>query len=116
MKSQKDRTITKNIKKVFLFVSLWFFTLSYKSSVFAQGCAMCKTSIAGSADAAKTAFKINIGVLVLLVPVAGLFIAIFSLVYRYRDSVITEDAEPSEQLLSVFDSSTERSSFKESLQ
>ena len=75
--------------------------LAPHASAFAQGCVMCKTSMAGSADAAEIAFKINLGVLTLLIPVAALFIGIFLIVYRYRDSFGTMEIECDERLISA---------------
>jgi hypothetical protein len=89
--------------------------LAVQSSAFAQ-CIMCKTAIAGSSDAAKTAAKFDIGVLVLLVPLVVIIGVIVRLIYRYRDSFAVVEVEPREQLLSVLDSSTEGPSLKDSFQ
>jgi len=106
----------RQLKRWLVAASISVMMLAIQSSAFAQGCAMCKTSIAGSADAAKTAAKFDLGVIVLLLPVLVIIGVIFRLIYRYRDSFAAVEAEPSEQLISVFDSSTERPSLKESFQ
>lgn len=48
-------------------------------------CAMCKQSVASSADGASAASGINLGVLVLLIPPVAIFAGIFGLVYRMRN-------------------------------
>jgi hypothetical protein len=87
-----------------------------QSPAFAQGCAMCKTTIAASADAAKTAIKINFGVLILLLPVLVILSIIIVFIYRHRDSFDAVDAESEEQLISVLDVSARKLSSTESLQ
>jgi len=106
----------RQLKRWLVAASISVMMLAVQSSAFAQGCAMCKTSIAGSSDAAKTAAKFDIGVLVLLLPVLVISGVIVRLIYRYRDSFAAVEAEPGEQLISVFDSSTEGPSLKESFQ
>ena len=106
----------KHLKRSLAVVSTFVMMLAIQSSALAQGCAMCKTSIAGSSDAAKTAAKFDLGVLVLLLPVLVIIGVIGRMIYRYRDSFAAVEAEPREQLLSVFDSSTEGPSLKESFQ
>jgi len=101
----------KNIKQgerlMRLPVAVSIFLLVANSSAFAQGCAMCKSSIAGSSDAASLSAKINLGILVLLVPVVLILSAMIVLVYRYRDSFATVEAEPSQQLLPGLDCEAE---------
>jgi hypothetical protein len=77
--------------------------LAVRFSAFAQ-CALCKSAIANSADAAKTAARINLGIILLLIPVLVILGAIIRLVYRYRDSFGSAVLEPQEQLLPVLDS------------
>jgi hypothetical protein len=52
--------------------------------VFAQ-CAMCKSTLAGSGDAA-AANGMNLAIVVLLVPPVAIFVGIFALGYKYRNS------------------------------
>jgi hypothetical protein len=75
----------RHLKRWLVAVSSSVMMLAVQSSAFAQ-CIMCKTAIAGSSDAAKTAAKFDIGVLVLLGPVVVIIGVIVRLIYRYRDS------------------------------
>ena len=110
------RNPKRQLKRWLAAASVSVMMLAVQSSALAQGCAMCKSTIAGSSDAAKTAAKFDIGVLVLLLPVLVIIGVIIRLIYRYRDSFAAVEAEPREQLISVFDSSTEGPSLKESFQ
>jgi hypothetical protein len=49
-------------------------------------CAMCRSALAGSPEAAKLSARINLGVLVLLVPPVAIFCGIFYAVFRQRKS------------------------------
>jgi hypothetical protein len=51
--------------------------------VFAQSCAMCYQGAAASG--AQGGAALRHGILVLLVPTLGLFVAIFALIYRRRN-------------------------------
>ncbi|PYS47360.1 MAG: hypothetical protein DMF68_16190 [Acidobacteria bacterium] len=51
--------------------------------VFAQ-CAMCRTSIAGSPDAARLAERFNFAVFVLLIPPVMLFCGFIVALYKFR--------------------------------
>ena len=81
--------------------------LASHASAFAQGCVMCKTSVAGSPEAAATAARINFGILVLLLPVVALFVSIFLMIYRYRNCYEVAEVERDERLLSILDSETD---------
>jgi hypothetical protein len=48
-------------------------------------CAMCKQTVANSADAATVTRGLNLAVLVLLVPPVAIFAGIFGVFYRYRN-------------------------------
>jgi hypothetical protein len=48
-------------------------------------CAMCKESLANSADGAALARGLDLAVLVLLVPPVAIFAGIFGVFYRYRN-------------------------------
>ena len=48
-------------------------------------CAMCKASMENSAEAASASWQLNAAVLVLLIPPVAMFIALFVVVYRYRN-------------------------------
>ncbi|HEY0378691.1 MAG TPA: hypothetical protein VGC87_17380 [Pyrinomonadaceae bacterium] len=49
-------------------------------------CAMCRTALAGTPEAARLSARINLGVLVLLVPPVAIFCGIFYAVFRQRKS------------------------------
>lgn len=51
--------------------------------VAAQGCAMCYQSAAASGDRSRVALQH--GILILLIPAAGLFVGIFGLIYSRRN-------------------------------
>lgn len=70
--------------------------LVFSSSLFAQGCAMCYTSIANSNLSQQAKHTLNAAILVLLVPAASLFVGIFALAYRYRNSFNVAPSESSE--------------------
>jgi uncharacterized membrane protein YfcA len=55
-------------------------------------CAMCRSALAGAPEAAKLSARINLGVLVLLVPPVAIFCGIFYAVFRLRKS--REEEEP----------------------
>jgi hypothetical protein len=59
--------------------------LVFNTSVFAQ-CVMCRSSVEGSADAAKLSNKIDLGVIVLFIPVLSILSTIGVVIYRYRNS------------------------------
>ncbi len=65
---------------VILFLSLLLCGVS-----FAQGCAMCYTSVANSTQAQQARHTLNAAILFLLIPAASLFVAIFLIAYRYRN-------------------------------
>jgi ABC-type multidrug transport system permease subunit len=49
-------------------------------------CAMCRSALAGSPEAAKLSARINLGVLVLLVPPVAIFCGIFYAVFKQLKS------------------------------
>lgn len=51
---------------------------------FAQ-CAMCKTAIENSTDAAAASKGLNLAALVLLIPPVSIFAGLFGVFYRYRN-------------------------------
>lgn len=57
--------------------------LASSPEAFAQ-CAMCKTALSNSPEAAKLAERFNFAVLVLLIPPVLLFCGIFYAAYKYR--------------------------------
>ncbi|MEW6731160.1 MAG: hypothetical protein AB1489_07475 [Acidobacteriota bacterium] len=63
---------------------LSLFLLTAENLVWAQGCPMCKNSIAGASNSAELAAKFNDGVLILLIPVMALFTTIIVVAYRNR--------------------------------
>ena len=65
--------------------------LAAGQTVSAQ-CAMCRSALAGAPEAAKLSARLNLGVLVLLVPPVAIFCGIFYTVLRQRKS----NEEPSE--------------------
>lgn len=70
--------------KFLLIASCALFALVVASShAFAQ-CAMCKTSLAGSPDAAKLAERFNFAIFVLLIPPVVLFCGFIVALYRFR--------------------------------
>jgi hypothetical protein len=52
---------------------------------FAQ-CAMCKEAISNSEEGASLASRLNAAILVLLIPAVGMFVGLFGVFYRYRNS------------------------------
>jgi|GEM_PF-2231283 len=54
------------------------------SPAFAQGCAMCKASVANSATAAAQIKAFNIGTLALLIPPVTMMGVIFRVAYKRR--------------------------------
>ena len=72
-----------------------FTTLAFNASAFAQ-CAMCKTAVEGSTDAAKLSSKIDLGVLVLFIPVILILSATAGTIYRYRNYFAAEETESPE--------------------
>lgn len=72
-----------------------FAMLAFNASAFAQ-CAMCKTAVEGSTDAAKLSSKIDLGVLVLFIPVILILSATAGTVYRYRNYFGAEEIEARE--------------------
>lgn len=70
--------------KCLLIASYALFALAVVSlHVFAQ-CAMCRTSIAGSPDAARLAERFNFAVFVLLIPPVVLFCGFIVALYKFR--------------------------------
>jgi heme/copper-type cytochrome/quinol oxidase subunit 2 len=63
-------------------------------SAMAQ-CAMCKTAVTGSPEAAKLSQSLNFAVLILLIPPVLIFCGIFVLAYRHRKARGTELDSPS---------------------
>lgn len=51
---------------------------------FAQ-CAMCRTAIENSGDAAAASKGLNLAALVLLIPPVSIFAGLFGVFYRYRN-------------------------------
>lgn len=49
-------------------------------------CAMCKEAISNSEEGASLASRLNAAILVLLVPAVGMFVGLFGIFYRYRNS------------------------------
>jgi hypothetical protein len=48
-------------------------------------CAMCKESVANSEEGAGLSSRLNIAVLVLLLPAVAMFVGLFGVFYRYRN-------------------------------
>ncbi len=59
--------------------------LAAGQTVSAQ-CAMCKSAIAGAPEAARLSARLNLAVLVLLIPPVAIFCGIFYAVFRQRKS------------------------------
>ena len=59
--------------------------LAAGQTVSAQ-CAMCRSAIAGAPEAARLSSRLNLAVLVLLVPPVAIFCGIFYAVFRQRKS------------------------------
>ena len=57
--------------------------LAAGQTVFAQ-CAMCRSGIAGAPEAAKLSARLNLAVIVLLIPPVAIFCGIFYAVFRQR--------------------------------
>jgi hypothetical protein len=60
-------------------------SLVLSGSAAAQ-CAMCKATLAGDPDAVAASHRMNLAVLLLLVPAIVMFTGFFVLMYRYRNS------------------------------
>ena len=102
----KDLKQVKRLIRLPIIAAL--FCLWASGQALAQ-CSMCKSSIAGSSDAATLIAKVNFGILLLFVPVFAIMITIIVVIYRYRDSfnvvdVINVVEEPLEQPLPGLDS------------
>ena len=67
-------------------------TLAFNASAFAQ-CIMCKSSVEGSSDAAKLSNKIDLGVIVLFIPVLSILTTIGVVIYRFRNSFGESETE-----------------------
>src|SRR5262245_18814568 len=91
----------KLLRRLPILLGAMVMALTTSVQTFAQ-CAMCKTSIAGSADAARLSNKIDLGVLILLLPVLFIAVAIAMIVYRYRNSFGESKTEPGEQVIEIF--------------
>jgi len=70
--------------------------LAVQSPAFAQGCAMCKASVANSAQAKAQIAAFKNGTLALLIPPVGMMCAILGLAYKRRGAGSDEDIENSE--------------------
>lgn len=57
-------------------------------------CAMCKESVANSEEGASLASRLNMAILVLLVPAVAMFVGLFGVFYRYRNP---QDEPPERQ-------------------
>ena len=71
------------IKLALIAVGALFALIVAISPAFAQ-CAMCKTSIAGSPDAARLAERFNFAIFVLLIPPVLLFCGFIIALYKFR--------------------------------
>lgn len=83
-------------RKCYFSAVLVVILLLLSSSLFAQGCAMCYTSMANSTIAQQAKHTLNAAILVLLIPAASLFVAIFALAFRYRNSFNVDPSDSSE--------------------
>lgn len=57
--------------------------LAAGQTVFAQ-CAMCKSAIAGAPEAARLSARLNLAVIVLLIPPVAIFCGIFYAVFKQK--------------------------------
>jgi len=76
-----------------MFVALIAICFVIQSPAFAQGCAMCKASVANSAAGQAQIKAFNNGVVALLIPPVGMMCAILGLAYKRRGAGQTEDEE-----------------------
>jgi uncharacterized membrane protein HdeD (DUF308 family) len=76
-------------------VGALFALFAFNASAFAQ-CAMCRTAVEGSSNAASLSSKIDAGVLILLIPLILILSAIVGTVYRYRNHFGVEETESHE--------------------
>ena len=60
------------------------FVLASADPAWAQ-CAMCKTAIENSSDAAAITKEFNLAALVLLIPPVAIFAGLFGVFYRFRN-------------------------------
>jgi hypothetical protein len=51
---------------------------------WAQGCVMCKTSVANATNSGEISAKFNLGILVVLLPISVMLVAIIRIAYQYR--------------------------------
>lgn len=80
----KRRIFTmKSLRTILAFSAVVGLMLVASDPAFAQ-CAMCKTAIENSADAAAASKGLNLAALVLLIPPVSIFAGLFGVFYRYR--------------------------------
>lgn len=75
-----------NIRTVLLTLGAFLLFASQSASALAQ-CAMCRASVQTGGSASAFSEPLNQAILVLLIPPALLFCAIFALLYRYRKTM-----------------------------
>lgn len=73
---------------------------------FAQGCALCYTSMANSTQAQQAKTTLNTAILILLIPAITMFTGIFLLAYKYRSS-FNNTAESENPSFAEFESDSE---------
>jgi hypothetical protein len=81
------------------------------SVMMAQGCAMCSTSVANSTQAAQATRTLRSAILMLLIPTVTLFLAIFFIAFRMRNSFRSFAASDS-VILTEARGSSDRTSFE----
>jgi len=74
----------KTLRTILTFAAVVGLMLVASDPAFAQ-CAMCKTTIENSADAAAASKGLNLAALVLLIPPVSIFAGLFGVIYRYRN-------------------------------
>ena len=83
-------SIRSFVKLSMIFVALIVICLAAQSPILAQGCAMCKASVANSATAAAQIKAFNNGVLALLIPPVTMMGVILGFAYKRRGSDVVE--------------------------
>lgn len=74
-----------NIRRILLLLVLTAVVVLVGSDSALAQCAMCKTTIENSTDAAAASRGLSLASLVLLVPPVMIFAGLFGLIYRYRN-------------------------------
>ncbi|MEW6212932.1 MAG: hypothetical protein AB1631_31705 [Acidobacteriota bacterium] len=74
----------KSIAIMIVLIALVAIVSIAASPALAQ-CAMCKESVANSEEGTSLASRLNLAVVILLLPAVAMFVGLFGVFYRYRN-------------------------------